>query len=107
LLASPSPALLKAEAEKLSIAVTANGFCANMILSMTDPLSAGESGSELAKGKAVEGSGKADSGKLSPGSDAGDVRADAPLASNKLTPEEQMALFEKDLKENDWGHQPC
>ena len=23
----------------------------------------------------------------------------------KLTPEEQMALFEKDLKENDWGHQ--
>ena len=24
-----------------------------------------------------------------------------------LTPEEQMALFEKDLKENDWGHQPC
>lgn len=26
---------------------------------------------------------------------------------NQLTPEEQMALFEKDLKENDWGHQPC
>ena len=26
---------------------------------------------------------------------------------NKLTPEEQMALFEKELKENDWGHQPC
>jgi len=25
----------------------------------------------------------------------------------QLTPEEQMALFEKDLKENDWGHQPC
>lgn len=24
-----------------------------------------------------------------------------------LTPEEQMAAFEKDLKENDWGHQPC
>ena len=24
-----------------------------------------------------------------------------------LTPEEQMALYEKDLKENDWGHQPC
>jgi hypothetical protein len=30
----------------------------------------------------------------------------APPAA-KLTPEEQMALFEKDLKENDWGHQPC
>jgi hypothetical protein len=34
-------------------------------------------------------------------------------ASNKqgdlsqLTAEEQMALYEKDLKENDWGHQPC
>ncbi|MSU50117.1 MAG: methyltransferase domain-containing protein [Opitutus sp.] len=26
---------------------------------------------------------------------------------NPLTPEEQMALFEKELKENDWGHQPC
>jgi hypothetical protein len=25
----------------------------------------------------------------------------------QLTPEEQMALFEKELKENDWGHQPC
>jgi len=26
---------------------------------------------------------------------------------NKLTPEEQMALYEKELKEDDWGHQPC
>jgi uncharacterized protein (TIGR02118 family) len=26
---------------------------------------------------------------------------------SKLTAEEQMALFEKELKENDWGHQPC
>jgi hypothetical protein len=26
---------------------------------------------------------------------------------SKLTAEEQMALYEKDLKENDWGHQPC
>jgi hypothetical protein len=25
----------------------------------------------------------------------------------ELTPEEQMAIFEKDQKENDWGHQPC
>ena len=25
----------------------------------------------------------------------------------KLSAEEQMALDEKDLKENDWGHQPC
>ena len=27
--------------------------------------------------------------------------------SNGLTPEEQMALYEKQLKEDDWGHQPC
>ena len=25
----------------------------------------------------------------------------------ELSPEEQMALYEDDLKENDWGHQPC
>jgi len=25
----------------------------------------------------------------------------------ELTPEEQMALYEKELKESDWGHQPC
>jgi len=25
----------------------------------------------------------------------------------KPTAEEQMELFEKHLKENDWGHQPC
>jgi hypothetical protein len=24
-----------------------------------------------------------------------------------LTKEEQMALYEKELKEEDWGHQPC
>jgi hypothetical protein len=29
------------------------------------------------------------------------------VAKKELTPEEQMALYEKDLKENDWGHQPC
>lgn len=28
-------------------------------------------------------------------------------AANQLTPEEQMALYEQDLKEKDWGHQPC
>jgi hypothetical protein len=32
---------------------------------------------------------------------------DMATAPRKLTPEEQMALFEKELKENDWGHQPC
>ena len=30
-----------------------------------------------------------------------------PSPVNQLTPEEQMALYEQDLKETDWGHQPC
>jgi len=25
----------------------------------------------------------------------------------EATAEEQMAAYEEDLKENDWGHQPC
>jgi len=29
------------------------------------------------------------------------------IATPALTPEEQMALYEKELKETDWGHQPC
>lgn len=28
-------------------------------------------------------------------------------AKKPLTKEEQMALYEKALKEEDWGHQPC
>ena len=39
-----------------------------------------------------------------PGAPAADVEV---KPANQLTPEEQMALFEKELKENDWGHQPC
>lgn len=39
-----------------------------------------------------------------PGASAADAEA-KPVS--QLTPEEQMALFEKELKENDWGHQPC
>jgi hypothetical protein len=31
----------------------------------------------------------------------------AAVPSKPLTAEEQMALYEDDLKENDWGHQPC
>ena len=27
--------------------------------------------------------------------------------AKELTADEQMALFEKELKEEDWGHQPC
>jgi len=35
------------------------------------------------------------------------VVASGTKPASPLTPEEQMALFEQDLKENDWGHQPC
>ena len=35
------------------------------------------------------------------------IASEHPIDPAKLTPEEQMALYEKDLKENDWGHQPC
>jgi hypothetical protein len=35
------------------------------------------------------------------------IASEHPVDPSKLTPEEQMALYEKDLKENDWGHQPC
>jgi hypothetical protein len=39
-----------------------------------------------------------------------EVAAQAPEKQGdpgKLTAEEQMALYEKELKESDWGHQPC
>jgi hypothetical protein len=35
------------------------------------------------------------------------ISTDGARTINELTPEEQMALYEKELKENDWGHQPC
>jgi hypothetical protein len=30
-----------------------------------------------------------------------------PAAPEQLSKEEQWALFEEELKETDWGHQPC
>jgi hypothetical protein len=43
-----------------------------------------------------------------PAQAAGGARAhEDPAPAKELTPEEQMALFEKELKEKDWGHQPC
>jgi len=32
---------------------------------------------------------------------------DKPVDPNELSEEEQMALYEEDLKDSDWGHQPC
>jgi len=39
--------------------------------------------------------------------DASSTAPDDSTAAPKLTAEEQMAAFEKALKEEDWGHQPC
>jgi hypothetical protein len=33
--------------------------------------------------------------------------SEVPAKKRELTAEEQMAAFEEDLKETDWGHQPC
>ena len=43
-----------------------------------------------------------DKAKPAKGSDV-----EKPVNLNDLSEEEQMALYEKDLKETDWGHQPC
>lgn len=40
----------------------------------------------------------------SPGADAA---PNQPASPEQLSKEEQWALFEKELKESDWGHQPC
>jgi hypothetical protein len=42
-----------------------------------------------------------------PAAGAAPSAAAEPEVTQKLTPEEQMALFEKELREKDWGHQPC
>lgn len=38
---------------------------------------------------------------------AADAGAAVPATGTPLTPEEQMKRFADELKENDWGHQPC
>ena len=45
--------------------------------------------------------------KTSTETDANTSAADHVREVSKLTAEEQMALFEKELKENDCRHQPC
>jgi len=45
--------------------------------------------------------------KLPPDGSAEVLPKSDPPAPSGLTADEQMALYEQDLKENDWGHQPC
>lgn len=36
-----------------------------------------------------------------------DPKAPQTAPAQALAKEEQLALYEEDLKEHDWGHQPC
>ena len=45
--------------------------------------------------------------KVQANNDAAVSGAHDPSAVKGLTPEQQMALYEEKLKEDDWGHQPC
>jgi hypothetical protein len=42
-----------------------------------------------------------------PKSDPNPEIAKPSLEPGQLSAEEQMALYENELKETDWGHQPC
>ena len=63
---------------------------------------------ESTVGGAVENGSKGGAAQPPPGI-ATEVSAIAgqSAASQSPSDDEQMALFEKELKENDWGHQPC
>ena len=41
------------------------------------------------------------------GAEGGSGEAKGDAKKGELSKEEQMAQFEEDLKESDWGHQPC
>jgi hypothetical protein len=64
-----------------------------------------ESQLESGQGRAVEGGGAVAPTRTLPGREA--EVSDSSTLPKKLTADEQMALYEKELKENDWGHQPC
>ena len=74
---------------------------------MSDPESSKESTPKSDNEKIAEPSGRPVPASLTCDSDPAKSDAGKPATSKKLTPEEQMALYEQDLKENDWGHQPC
>ncbi len=84
-----------------------NCFDVRMFRVMTDQQRTDESLPELDKRKVGESSGTVRSVKLPSDCDADVSTAGEPATSKKLTEAEQMALYEKELKDNDWGHQPC
>lgn len=66
---------------------------------MTEPTSPGTPRPDPAQGRAAA--------KPAAAGAAGVPSPGEPVPVDQLSPEEQMALFEKELKEKDWGHQPC
>lgn len=62
---------------------------------------------ELDTGKVVKSPGMNAATSLPANSEQNSSPAEELPTIKKLTPEEQMALYEKELKEDDWGHQPC
>lgn len=44
---------------------------------------------------------------IDPAPKANEAEKPAAEPVKPLSPQEQMEKFEEDLKENDWGHQPC
>ena len=65
------------------------------------PLSESDQGTAKPVGPAVPAV------KLPPSSSSMLPAANDAAAQKELTEDEQMALYEKDLKDNDWGHRPC
>jgi hypothetical protein len=74
---------------------------------MTDEQRAGELRKTLNKDKVAESLAAAPPDAL-PAEGAATVSdATDPATPKNRSAEEQMALYEKELKDNDWGHQPC
>ncbi len=74
---------------------------------MTEKQPIGKSSLELDKATIVASNDTIAQPKLPPNGERAPSPAVEPAALKRLTPEEQMALYEKALKEDDWGHQPC
>lgn len=76
---------------------------------MTDPSHREESPRASEKGPAGTSSDPDGAARLADdGTGKDSANGPAPESeSEKLTAEEQMARYENELKETDWGHQPC
>jgi hypothetical protein len=74
---------------------------------MTEQDSNQDSRVKAVKAEAAAIDDQAHQAKVQANNDATVSGAHDPSAVKGLTPEQQMALYEEKLKEDDWGHQPC